>query len=506
MNAVIWPQRSNWTDDWISALGNVVEARYWAWFAAILAVIATHSFWGLDAAVVRDCDEARYGVAASEMLRAGSPLVTTYAGATEYWNLKPPLGYWLIEMAYRGLGPTPLALRVPAAVSAIAVTGLTMTIARRLAGSAVAVISGAVLATSFGFVFYHGARSGELDMPLTLLLTCLFGLAEHLPSSRPARLAAGLILSIAFLLKSFALLPFVAALAAYLVLTRGPRSVSAWAVPSLVLMLVASVWSVARIVSEASTEFVRRMFLEDLVLRTTAVIDSGQHNSPFDYVWALGDRFAPWLLFIAAAAWSTSRFLAERTSSDASTLLWTYAIVPLALFSIAQTHHSWYILPTYPAWSIISGCAIVQLLQRARTSGQVWLAGLLVLLGLLACEGRLFVKLGQSNMPASQSFLLSLPDRLGARIHTVDTAFVTTYSERFLLQVVDGFAVRDIDRVGVTPQRTSPGGDVLLVRNRVAGGDPVVRTANMRVLATGPAYTVYGHNGAGLPARVAAAR
>lgn len=505
MNAVTWPPRGTWTDEWISALGNAVETRYWTWFAAILTVIATNSFWGLDAAMVRDCDEARYGVAASEMLRAGSPLVTTYAGATEYWNLKPPLGYWLIEMAYRVLGPTPLALRLPAAVSSIAVTGLTMTIARRLAGSAVAVISGAVLVTSFGFVFYHGARSGELDMPLTLLLTCLFGLAEHLPYSRPARLAAGLILSIAFLLKSFALLPFVAALAAYLVLTRGPRSMSAWTVPALVLALVASVWSVARSVSEASTEFIRRMFLEDLVLRTTAVIDSGQHNGPFDYVWALGDRFAPWLLFIAAATWSSSRFLAERTSSDASTLLWTYALVPLALFSVAQTHHSWYILPTYPAWSIIGGCAIVQLLQRARTKRRVWQAGLLVLIGLLACEGRLVAKFGQSNMPASQSFLLSLPDRLGARIRTVDTAFVTTYSERFLLQVVDGFTVRDIDPAGVTPQRASPDGDVLLVRNRPAGGDPVAWPANVRVLATGPAYTVYGRSAAGLSARVAAA-
>jgi len=52
--------------------------------------MAWNVFWRLGVAFVRDYDEARYGVAASEMLHHHSMLVTTYAGATEFWRSDAP--------------------------------------------------------------------------------------------------------------------------------------------------------------------------------------------------------------------------------------------------------------------------------------------------------------------------------------------------------------------------------------------------------------------------------
>src|ERR1700760_3085389 len=111
-----------------------VERFFWPLYGAILALMAFNSFFALEGMHIRDFDEARYGVAASEMLHSHSALVATYAGATEYWNLKPLLGYWLLEASYQVFGETPFALRVPAALSGLALVALTLLFARSVAG------------------------------------------------------------------------------------------------------------------------------------------------------------------------------------------------------------------------------------------------------------------------------------------------------------------------------------------------------------------------------------
>jgi 4-amino-4-deoxy-L-arabinose transferase-like glycosyltransferase len=119
-----------------------VERFFWPLLGIILALMAFNSFFALESTHIRDFDEARYGVAASEMLHSHSALVTTYAGATEYWNLKPPLGYWLLELSFEVFGETPFALRAPAAISGLALVALTVPFARSFAGAGVALLAG----------------------------------------------------------------------------------------------------------------------------------------------------------------------------------------------------------------------------------------------------------------------------------------------------------------------------------------------------------------------------
>lgn len=427
---------------WYEAIWALPITRFWECFAGVLGLMAWNAFWRLGDTFVRDYDEGRYGVAASEMFHSHSPLVTTYAGATEFWNLKPPLGYWLLELSYGLFGETPLTLRLPAAVCAVATVALTMLLARRLGGPAVGVLSGILLASSFGFLAHHGARSGELDAPLSLVLFILLMLATRMFDSRAARLGLGLMLSLGFLIKSFAILPFVAAIGVYGLIARGFASWRIWVLPACIVIVTTVTWAIARTVAEDSGEFVRRMFLEDLLLRSTTAIDPVQ-ASVWDYIGALFDRLMPWPLIVVIASALSWRFAHQRLSGDSATLLWCYCLIPLALFTLARTHHSHYIVPLYPAWSILGAVATLEMLQAAqRRQWAGWLAGGLALC-VLGCEVRLIMHMEiHDRLRPPQVFLLSLRERLGpgARVHTM---FTPSYSERFFLQVADGFVLDD---------------------------------------------------------------
>src|SRR3954454_6240645 len=169
-----------------------VERFFWSLFGAVVALMAFNGFFALETTHIRDFDEARYGVAASEMLHSHAPLVTTYAGATEYWNLKPPLGYWLLEGSYVVFGESLFALRAPAAISGLLLVALTILFTRRVAGAGVGLLAGLILATCFGFLGHHAVRSGDLDAPLALILFPILFVVPRLATERWARLALGL--------------------------------------------------------------------------------------------------------------------------------------------------------------------------------------------------------------------------------------------------------------------------------------------------------------------------
>jgi 4-amino-4-deoxy-L-arabinose transferase-like glycosyltransferase len=478
---------------WSAALGDIALKYFWWCFAGVLALMAWNVFWRLGVAFVRDYDEARYGVAASEMLHHHSMLVTTYAGATEFWNLKPPLGYWLLELSFQVMGETPFALRLPAALCALLTTAATMLMARRIAGARVAILAGIILATSFGFLRHYGARGGELDSPLTLLMFAFLMLAPRLTESRSVRLAAGLVLALGFLLKSFAILPYITAIAVYCLLTRGVASWRAWPLPLGITAVVVAIWAAARSVSEDSGEFVRRMFVEDLLLRSTTVIDPGANHGSWDYVGALFDRLAPWpLLVLIAFFLSGNNFARHLLGRDPAVLMWCFALVPLGLFTLAQTHHFHYITPTYPAWAILGAASTLKILERARRIELAAPVAALIVAGAVACEGRLVAQtLTHDSLHSSQVFLASLRDRF-ADATVLHTAFVPSYSERFFLQVVDGFTVDDSGAAALSSARSLPAGSRLLVRRPdLQWSDLPPAVAGFAVLAQNERYTLF---------------
>jgi 4-amino-4-deoxy-L-arabinose transferase-like glycosyltransferase len=432
-------------------LGRLAVRRYGLCVALVLVLMAWNVFAGLGSVAINDSDEARYGVSAWEMLQNRSFVVTTYAGEREYWNLKPPLGYWMMALSFSLFGPTPFAMRFPSALCALAAVAVAMAVSRRWLGRRASLLTGLFFATTYGFLTNHGARAGDLDSALTLLLLVATFEVSRLGRSPWRAVSLAALLGTGFLLKSFAILPLIITAGLYLAWSGDWRRLRI--VPCLVALLAFALpvgaWAVARVQADGgSTYFLERMVREDLFARSTSIVDKVTY-SPYNYVGALFDRFAPWPLLILIAAVLAAREgglqpLARRLTRGRLPLLLLWVLVPLVLFSVSRTQHHWYLDPSYPAWAMLGALAVLDLLRRASPERRRTVLMAAVLVPLTLCEVRvLYRTLLAERSPESQRFLASLAAHrleLGPELRTGPLL----HSERFILEAMDGFRVEEV--------------------------------------------------------------
>jgi 4-amino-4-deoxy-L-arabinose transferase-like glycosyltransferase len=476
-------------------LGRFALRNYHRCVAAILTLALVNCFWRLSATVISDLDEARYGVAASEMLHNHSALIATYAGRPEYWNLKPPLGYWMEELAYHAFGSNVFALRLPSALCAVAMIALSISLCRRWYGRRSALLAGLILTTCFGLISHHGARSGDLDSALTLILLVAVIQVPKLAESAGARLLWAAAIALGFLLKSFAVLPFVLLSAIYLAWSGDWRQCRwrDWISAAMLLSGIIFGWVLARCWVDHSMYFVTRMLHEDLLARSTSVIDPERHR-PWAYPLVLLDRFAPWPLLILAGALAGAlrrKPVPVAAAPRHSRLLLLWAVVPLMAFSLARTQHHWYLDPIYPVLSMLAATASLNLMALPAVPGRIAAVSVLVL-GLLFCEARILLRAGWTDRrPQNQVALMALQDHvLIPAGQTIQTSFALSHSERFILQVVDGYRVVEPDDPQPCASAARAGQCVLLLRRRPGAMMTAASQSGMRSVAIGADYAL----------------
>ena len=467
--------------------------RYGICVALVLALTAANVFWRLGTVVVSDSDEARYGVSASEMLSAHALLIPTYGGRPTYLlgdqDVKPPLGYWLLELSFLVFGSTALALRLPSALCGLGVVALTMSASRRWFGRRPAILSGLIMSTCLGFLGHHGARSGDFDSALTLILLAALIEIPRLIEGRAHLLRWSLLLSLGFLLKSFAILPLVLVAVLYLGIRGEWRRIDlrSWALAGRLFVTIVGGWALARSLADGSSTFVVRMMREDLFMRATQMVNKVTY-APYDYLGSVFDRLAPWPLVILVGFVAARRAL--RMPPNVRLLLLTWVLVPLVLFTLARTHHHWYLEPTYPAWAMLAAVSTMALLRRARGSVSSLVAAGLVVLVLIAGETRVILRVVRDRMPDDQLFLRSLHDR-GVAGGGVYAAFPLWSSERFILQVVDGLRVDE--PVGASRSTTNGLHDSAVLQTKQPGRMPTAWSPpqGSRIVAASNDYLVW---------------
>ena len=376
-----------------------VHRHYRPIFVAVLALAAFNVLFRLGSDFVNEWDSSLYAISAAEALTDGHWIGTTFLGELDYYNTKPPLNVWLIALAFKVFGTNLVALRLTSAISAWLTVAVLVTWTRRCLGPVVALLSGVVLSTSFGFIHVHSGRSANTDALFTLLMV-LSVVALRASESRDWHLVwLGPLAAASFLLRGMGVLMPLALIAGVFIL-RGRKRLTCClpATIAVVLFLVpVGVWLVARYRVDGWA-FIKLLWWYDFVARSTSAIE-GHAGGPLYYANILQRHQFDWLLagltvvllYPPRPSWLRDLWLQWR-SDRMTTLFATWSTVTLVVPTLMQTKVPWYLNTFYPLFAIGMALTLAYGARRAMLTphaarGRAFFAALVLIMGV--AESRL---------------------------------------------------------------------------------------------------------------------
>ena len=378
------------------------ERHYVALSLAVLALAACNLTFRLGSEVVTEWDESLYAITAWEMRTTGHWIGTTFLGTLDYYNTKPPLNVWLIALAFKSFGASLLSLRLASAAAAWSSIAIVQAWSRRTLGAEVALLSGIVLSTSFGFLYVHSGRSANTDALFTLLIV-LTAVTLWVGDKHPAAAVwLGPIAASAFLLRGMAVL-MVIAIALVVETWRARRGRRIRTRPLMLALLLFAVPAGGWILMRWQLDgwlFLGRLFGYDFIARSLTVIED-HPGTPLYYLNILQKQQFDWVLAgIAALAlcplpWSRIRtlFTFWRGDDVGRMVLGTWTAVALVVPTLMRTKLPWYLNTFYPAFAIGIAWILAHALFGAGSDGAARrrqaIAGAVFAIALVGAESRL---------------------------------------------------------------------------------------------------------------------
>ncbi|MBD1839611.1 glycosyltransferase family 39 protein [Coleofasciculus sp. FACHB-64] len=349
----------------------------------VLVVCWLAFVWNLGNIGLVDETEPLFAEAARQMTVTGDWITPYFNGETRFD--KPPLVYWLMAIAYKLIGVNEWAVRLPSALSAIAVTGLGFYTLRYYglpSPSAVtgqardgmitqrqlwlsALLGAAAIALNPEMIVW--GRTGVSDMLLTGCVGCalLSFFLGYVNTNQPAiqtrwYLAFYVLVALAILTKGPVgiVLP-VLIIGAFLLYLGKTQEVlrEMFPIRGLALVLVLAVPWYVLVILRNGENYVNKFFGYHNLERFTGVVN--HHWAPWYFyflVVLLG--FAPWSIYLPVAIarlrfWQRSKW----RNSPRSTHLGLFALFWFAgifgFFTVAVTKLPSYVLPLMPAAGIL---------------------------------------------------------------------------------------------------------------------------------------------------------
>lgn len=375
--------------------------RYEVLALAALALTMFNLTFRLDREMVQVWDESLYATSAIEMIESGEWVVTTFQGAVDYYNSKPPLNVWLIALSFKTFGVSIASLRAPSALSAWLTVVAVLLWCRAVLGDRVGWLAALILGTTYGFLYIHAGRTANADAHLTLVITLMFITLWSAPMRPWLAVWIGPLAAVAVLLKgpgAVALLaPFLVADAVDALRTAADRRT--WAVPRLVALVLFAVpvlaWADARWQFDG-WRFFARMIDYDTLGRAGSALE-GHAEPPWYYLDILQRHHYDWLVVgLAAVLAAPSGFAAlrgwihDRPASRGLFAAWLTAA--LLLPTVVPTKLAWYLNPLYPLMAVAIAAAVSHAWTSLRAHGHLARARALTVLVVVAlgvAEGKL---------------------------------------------------------------------------------------------------------------------
>ncbi|MDX2042350.1 MAG: glycosyltransferase family 39 protein [Acidobacteriota bacterium] len=299
---------------------------------------------------------------------------------------KPPLFVWLEAVSMWIFGVTDFAARFPSALLGFGTILLVYFLASELSDSyRLPVWAMLVLLCTQEFVRF--SMRAMTDVPFTFFF--LLAILAYLKGLKQPKwfLLLGMAVSLAILTRSYlGLIPLGIVLAHSALTRRIKPLLSGWFLTGLTIAIgLPMIWFVSQYQLHGA-EFLTRHFsftVENLPMTDSK--DAVQFQSGlFQYPIFLLQSYWPWLpLLVAGLALQIRKLVKTRDSTSVLLVVWVLAvIVPFSLI-----HYKWlrYILPVFPAFSILAAMPICQWLEwrPKNVFPSVHLKILYVLLGLL---------------------------------------------------------------------------------------------------------------------------
>jgi 4-amino-4-deoxy-L-arabinose transferase-like glycosyltransferase len=314
--------------------------------AALILLSYVFLFHGIGDYSLKEPDEGRYAEIPREMIEQGD-WVVPHLNHVRYFE-KPPLFYWAVAVSYKIFGISEWSFRFPNALSAFLCIVILYFALRRRFPEEVAFISSVVLLSSFGF--FAMARIVTLDMFFTLWLFC--ALISFIGYYKERK---GWFLSLFYVALGLA------------TLTKGPVCVILAGITIIIFLVteknlpflrdlkplrgiaiyaaITLPWIIAMALREK--EFLYFFFIDQHVLR----FFTSKHKRSGPVYYFLPVLFAgllPWSVLIPrsiVSAWENSELRLFA--------IWTFVV--FVFFSLSGSKLPPYILPAFPALSILIG-------------------------------------------------------------------------------------------------------------------------------------------------------
>lgn len=317
-----------------------------------------------------------YTEAAREMLECGNFIVPQLN--YEPFYDKPIFIYWLIIAAYKLIGVSTFAARLPSALSAIGMCLSTFVFVRSLIERRAAVSAAVILCTSLMLVLIGHVALIDTALSLMTEISALsFFLALETPKKHLLWLGYSAI-GIGFLLKGPVILVLVGGtIIGYLLATRRASAIMTdikrlKPFPGLALAaLIAAPWYILAGIATHGA-FLLDFFVNQNVMRALGHMKLSHAQPIYFYVPIFFAGSVPWT-WLPLVGWrNPARLLSRRLDLSLAEKLALFCLVWSAFvclfFSSLTSKMGTYILPMLPAFSILCGITLDRLLTEYATN------------------------------------------------------------------------------------------------------------------------------------------
>ncbi len=340
-----------------------IAAQPWGQVALLLGLCVVIYFVNLGQWDLWSPDEPRYAEVSREMVNRGDWILMHRNG--HLYTDKPPLFFWAIAISsFLWQGFSPFSVRFPSALFGTLTVLLTFFIGKKLFSSRTGFLSGLILATVYEFAYL--STRGNIDATLTFFITAsLFCFLQWYRAGQGEKIRPRS-------LKGLSIYGFYISMG-LATLAKGPVGFILPLLVSLIYLAVHKDWGAIRrmkllpgmllfiiIVLTWYLPAVTRggnVYLRETLFKHTvdAYAKGWTHVRPFYYyLYNFPLDFLPWFVFLPGAI--VYGFLKKVVGEKKEFLfLFVWFAVIFLFFSISKGKRGLYLLPLYPAASLMVG-------------------------------------------------------------------------------------------------------------------------------------------------------